>query len=87
MLALSISNMPAFQILFIRCRNRRPHGKLTAFALTTPHTYIAVIAFDQGANDYLSRPISSELLKAQVHAKLRRGKPLSQTNDYSGKNE
>jgi DNA-binding response OmpR family regulator len=29
---------------------------------------------NQGADDYLSRSISSELLKAQVHAKLRRGK-------------
>lgn len=27
-----------------------------------------------GADDYISRSISSELLKAEVHAKLRRGK-------------
>ena len=35
----------------------------------------AIEWLDRGADDYLSRSITSEMLKAQVHAKLRRSQP------------
>ncbi len=37
----------------------------------------AIAWLNLGADDYISRSISSALLKAEVHAKLRRGKPAN----------
>ncbi len=44
----------------------------------------AVVWLDWGADAYLSRSISPELLRASVRAKLRRSKPFSENVSSSG---
>lgn len=61
----------------LRCvRANSSLAKLPVIILgNTLVTEEVVTWLNSGADDYISRSASSELLKAEVHAKLRRGKP------------